>query len=53
MLIIIKTLKCRFFDHALTQERIETFFSGVQPERGSMVSHEVMINFASLCTKGK
>ena len=27
----INTLKLRFFDHALTQERIETFFSSVQP----------------------
>ena len=31
MLIIVNTLKWKIFDHALTQERMGIFFSGVQP----------------------
>ena len=31
ILIFINTLKWRFFEYALTQERIGTVFSGVQP----------------------
>ena len=32
ILIIINTLKWRFFEYALTQKKIGTVFSGVQPE---------------------